>query len=48
MHRAGVVAAIGTGQLLAWGSSFYLPAVLAEPMARDRSPSPIGRAPSET
>jgi predicted MFS family arabinose efflux permease len=35
MHRAGVVAAIGTGQMLAWGSSFYLPAVLAEPMARD-------------
>lgn len=35
MHRAAVVAAIGTGQLLAWGSSFYLPAVLAEPMARD-------------
>lgn len=35
MHRAAVVTAIGTGQLLAWGCSFYLPAVLAEPMARD-------------
>jgi hypothetical protein len=35
MHRAVVVTAIGTGQLLAWGGTFYLPAVLAEPMARD-------------
>lgn len=35
MHRAAVVTALGTGQLLAWGGSFYLPAVLAEPMARD-------------
>jgi MFS family permease len=35
MHRAAVVTAIGTGQLLAWGCSFYLPAVLAEPMARE-------------
>jgi predicted MFS family arabinose efflux permease len=35
MHRAAVVTAIGTGQLLAWGCSFYLPAVLAEPLARD-------------
>ena len=37
MHRAAVVVAIGTGQLLGWGGSFYLPAVLAEPMARDLS-----------
>jgi MFS family permease len=35
MHRAVVVTAIGTGQLLAWGGTFYLPAVLAEPMARE-------------
>lgn len=35
MHRAAVVTALGIGQLLAWGSTFYLPAVLAEPMARD-------------
>ncbi|MEI7447618.1 MAG: MFS transporter [Burkholderiales bacterium] len=33
MHRATVVASLGVGQLLAWGSTFYLPAVLAEPMA---------------
>ena len=35
MHRKAVIAAIGTGQLLAWGATFYLPAVLAEPMAHD-------------
>jgi MFS family permease len=35
VHRTAVIAAIGTGQLLAWGSTFYLPAMLAEPMARD-------------
>jgi MFS family permease len=35
VHRKAVIAAIGTGQLLAWGSTFYLPAVLAEPMAHD-------------
>ncbi|MFM1989599.1 MAG: hypothetical protein RJA99_2556 [Pseudomonadota bacterium] len=35
MHRAAVVTALGIGQLLAWGSTFYLPAVLAEPMAGD-------------
>ena len=32
--RLAVTAAIGTGQILAWGSSYYLPAVLAEPVAR--------------
>ena len=35
MHRAAVTASLGVGQLLAWGSSFYLPAILAEPMAGD-------------
>ena len=29
------VAALGTAQTLAWASSYYLPAMLAEPMARD-------------
>jgi len=29
-----VVAALGSAQTLAWASSFYLPAMLAEPMAR--------------
>ena len=33
--RTRVVAALGTAQTLAWASSYYLPAVLAEPMARD-------------
>lgn len=32
---ARVVAAIGCGQLLAWGSSYYLLAILAQPMAAD-------------
>lgn len=30
-----VVSAIGTAQILAWGSSYYLPAVLAGPIAAD-------------
>lgn len=33
--RAGVVAALGGAQTLAWASSYYLPAVLAAPMARE-------------
>src|SRR5215472_18282854 len=28
-----VVAALGTAQTLAWGSSYYLPAILADPIA---------------
>ena len=33
--RTGVVAALGVAQTLAWASSYYLPAMLAAPMARD-------------
>lgn len=33
--RAGTVAALGSAQTLAWASSYYLPAILAAPMARD-------------
>ena len=33
--RVATVAAIGVTQTLAWASSFYLPAVLATPIARD-------------
>lgn len=33
--RTPVVAALGTAQTLAWASSYYLPAILAAPMARD-------------
>ncbi len=33
--RRTVIAALGVTQILAWGSSYYLPAVLAEPIARD-------------
>ena len=32
--RRTVVAALGTAQTLAWGSSYYLPAILADPIAR--------------
>jgi predicted metal-binding membrane protein len=32
--RRVVVAALGTAQTLAWGSSYYLPAILADPIAR--------------
>jgi MFS family permease len=33
--RAAVIAALGVTQILAWGSSYYLPAVLAGPIAAD-------------
>ena len=33
MKRKVVVAALGTTQTLAWGSSYYLPAILAQPIA---------------
>jgi hypothetical protein len=33
VRRGIVVAALGTAQTLAWGSSYYLPAILADPIA---------------
>lgn len=33
MKRGVVVGALGTAQALAWGSSYYLPAILAQPIA---------------
>ena len=33
--RLRVVLALGSAQTLAWGSTYYLPAILAEPMARE-------------
>ncbi|WBY01747.1 MFS transporter [Ramlibacter tataouinensis] len=33
--REAVVAALGVAQTLAWASTYYLPAILAAPMARD-------------
>jgi MFS family permease len=33
--RAGTVVALGLAQTLAWASSYYLPAILAGPIARD-------------
>lgn len=35
LGRSGAVAALGTAQTLAWASTYYLPAMLAAPMARD-------------
>lgn len=35
-----VVIALGTAQTLSWASSYYLPAILAAPMARDLGVSP--------
>lgn len=34
-RRAGTVAALGTAQTLAWASTYYLPAILAAPIARE-------------
>ncbi|WP_038952485.1 MFS transporter, partial [Bradyrhizobium japonicum] len=36
----GVVAALGTAQTVAWASSYYLPAILAAPIARDLGLAP--------
>lgn len=33
--RRVVISALGIGQILAWGTSFYFPAVFAEPIVRD-------------
>src|SRR5215210_4362921 len=33
--RAVVITTLGVGQILGWGSSYYLPAVLAKPIAAD-------------
>lgn len=35
-----VVAALGTAQTIAWASSYYLPAILAAPIARDLNLGP--------
>ena len=35
LHPATSVASLGTAQTLAWASTYYLPAILAVPMARD-------------
>jgi predicted MFS family arabinose efflux permease len=35
LGRRGTVTTLGTAQTLAWASSYYLPAMLAVPMARD-------------
>jgi MFS family permease len=34
-RQTGVVIALGSAQTLAWGSTYYLPAILAAPMARE-------------
>jgi MFS-type transporter involved in bile tolerance (Atg22 family) len=34
-RQLSVVLALGTTQTLAWASSYYLPAILADPIARD-------------
>src|SRR5215218_8644309 len=33
--RMVVISTLGLGQVLAWGSTYYLPAVLAKPIAAD-------------
>jgi hypothetical protein len=35
MSRRLAVSALGVAQILAWGSSYYLPAVLAKPIAAE-------------
>lgn len=38
-QRLGLIAALGTSQTLAWASSYYLVAIVADPIARDLSTS---------
>ncbi len=40
-QTTSVVVALGTAQTLSWASTYYLPAVLATPMARDLGISPV-------
>ncbi len=40
-QRRGTVAALGIAQTVAWASSYYLPAVLATPIARTFGVSPV-------
>ena len=40
-NKTGIVCALGAAQTIAWASSYYLPAVLAIPMARDMKISPV-------
>lgn len=35
MRQSGVILALGSSQTLAWGSTYYLPAILAGPVAKD-------------
>src|ERR1700744_1292277 len=39
MRRFPIIVGLGTTQTLAWASSYYLPAILADPIARDLSVS---------
>ncbi len=36
LDRRVVITALGIAQILAWGTSFYIPAVFAEPIVKDR------------
>lgn len=38
-NRTAVIVGLGVAQTLAWGSTYYLPAILAEPMANELSTS---------
>jgi hypothetical protein len=46
VKRSIVVAALGTAQTLAWGSSYYLPAILADPIAQGLALSRRQRLPT--
>jgi MFS family permease len=35
VHQLAIILSLGTTQTLAWASSYYLPAILADPIARD-------------
>ncbi len=40
-NKIGIISALGTSQTIAWASSYYLPAVLAAPAAKDMGISPV-------
>jgi len=40
-RRGAIVTALGTAQTIGWASSYYIPAVLAAPMAASFGLSPV-------
>lgn len=40
-NKTGIICALGVAQTIAWASSYYLPAIIATPLAKDFGISPV-------